>query len=180
MGYQLVVRRVPSLEKGPGVCLLVDTETAEAVAGWPCITGGEILDDTQYGGITPSIPWFIEKPIRRRKRPVGEGKLDYTILWPALPEEDENYYLRRYANRTLYGPDYFMIHPAGRSSGCIAIDARVWKEAKKTINAALRQNQQEGRPRLFVYVEDELELPYRELLEDLEDLPELPYDVPVV
>jgi hypothetical protein len=125
-------------KKGPGKFILY--KNFQIFAGWECITGGNQTDPTEYGGLTPPINWIMIEPIRERKHPSikrgGEPLvLDMARIIPVGIGASV------YSRRT-YGIDRdpFMIHPAGSSTGCIAIDRLVWDEAKTVLNNAWRED----------------------------------------
>ena len=107
---------------------------------------------------------------------MGKGRMEYTIILPHQISDEE---MQRYSKRTFWGPDYFMIHPAGRSSGCVAVSAKYWKEAKRKINSALKKNKEEGAPYVLLYVDDDKSLTAEDIREEVE-LYTLELDTPIV
>lgn len=119
-------------EKGPGEFRL--WLGAELKYTWPVITGGHIVEPKQYGGLTPPMDWLMVEPIAYREHPQGH-KLEMARIvpvgWQKALYPKRTYDLER-------AP--FMIHVAGRSSGCIAIAPEHWREAVRAINTAFSES----------------------------------------
>jgi len=118
--------------KGPGVFRLWIGHTL--CHEWPIITGGDIVEPEQYGGLIPPMEWVMVEPIAYRKHPRGHS-LEMARIVPLGREK------ARYGRRTYsLDEDPFMIHVAGHSSGCIAIDAKHWESAVRAINKAFAES----------------------------------------
>jgi len=118
-------------EKGPGVLSLFKND--ELVGQWDVITGGAEANAYKLGGLTPPIEWIMIEPIAYRRHPKGH-RMEMARLIPVGDKTE-------YSNRTFSIHDWpFMIHVAGRSSGCPAIRKDQWKECKKALNAAFEES----------------------------------------
>lgn len=115
-------------EKGHGALYLY--KDFELYDKYNCITGGDIKDPFTLSGLTPPLNWIMIEPIQYRKHPRGH-MMDMARIIP-VGLGKTIYHKRTYAIDQVP----FMIHKAGRSTGCIAIAADQWEEAKKAINSA--------------------------------------------
>lgn len=119
-----VVRRIE--RDGPGVFRLKRGE--ELLGEWECITGGKELNSKNYGGLTPELKWVMIEDIAWRKHPSRDSKMEFCRIIPVGSKEG-------FERRTFDVDRWpFMIHISGRSTGCIAIKSKDWKEAVKILN----------------------------------------------
>lgn len=126
------VARDSSQIRGPGKIRLMD-DNDNVVGEWDCITGGDKLDPSQYGGVTPPISFSMVEAIEPRKHPKGHT-MTMARIYP-LDSDD----IERYGNRTFSLDQWpFMIHAAGSSTGCIGVVQ--WKPARAAINQAWIEN----------------------------------------
>lgn len=134
MKYRACVLRDPTQGRGPG--RLEVWLSQDRLCDVPCFTGGEQLDPSKYGGITPPIAWKMVEPIAFRDHPnTRRDPMEMARIVPASPEEGERYSERTFA---YDGPDDwpFMLHVAGVSTGCIIVPQEHWVQARESLNQA--------------------------------------------
>lgn len=123
---KLVLKRDNNKKKGPGTLNLFINN--EQKFSWECITGGNVLDSTEYGGLTPEAEWTMIEPIQMRKHPTSGKTFKFARIIPIGNVE-------KFKNRTFNIDKWpFMIHISGTSTGCIAILPHDWKECSDTLN----------------------------------------------
>lgn len=129
LGYHAVLERDNTVDKGPGVFRLYLHH--QLLREWKCITGGDELDSRKYGGLTPELTWVMTQKIGNNEHP-KRGTMYMSIIQPVGGGKTF------FPNRTLQGEDGypFMIHVAGISTGCIAIQSSQWDDFVSCINAA--------------------------------------------
>lgn len=109
--------------------------------GWKCKTGNDdIKDPFQLSGPTPGtaqgldLGWYMCSPIMKQYHP----KQDSTYSFAPIVPWSLNQALEHCPNRTYsIGGYFFMIHIAGRSTGCPAIYKEYWDDAVSWINSAM-------------------------------------------
>ena len=113
---------------GPGKLTLYKDH--EPVGQWDCITGGDQTDPKILGGLCPPIAWMMIEPIKMRPHP-KRHTMEMARIIPIYDGKME------YNQRTFSIHDWpFMIHVAGSSSGCIAIERSQWRECVNALNNA--------------------------------------------
>ena len=100
----------------------------ELLGRWGCITGGDEIDPHNYGGLTPNTKWVMIEDIRTRTHPTGNYRMEFARI---IPLGDKSGWGRRTFEIDRWP---FMIHISGRSTGCIAILPKDWREAKEMLN----------------------------------------------
>lgn len=119
------------VKNGPGI--LTAYRLSENVFECQIITGGNQISPHEYGGLTPSVNWTMIESIKRRRHP-NTGKM--MEMCRIIPIDSGKIY---YNKRTFGIENYpFMIHKAGRSTGCIAIKED-WGKAKRVLNQAFKE-----------------------------------------
>lgn len=114
--------------KGPGTLTLYKDH--EPVGQWDCITGGAQTDPKILGGLCPPIAWMMIEPIKMRPHP-KRHTMEMARIIPIYEGKAQ------YPNRTFSIHDWpFMIHVAGSSSGCIAVEGSQWRECVAALNEA--------------------------------------------
>ena len=135
MAYTAEVIRKDKAPNGAGVLTLY--QDGEAIRSWDCITGGSQLDPHAYGGVTPPIFWEMIEPIQMRTLTESNQRLEMARIVPCYAEEAAQYPKRTF-DRLENDP--FMIHVAGRSTGCIAVLSSVWRDCVSDLNSAWQAN----------------------------------------
>ena len=136
--YAVVQREVAQLGKGH----LTLFRGGETINKWPVITGGSKIDARERSAITPPIEWIMIESIRTRTHPKGH-RMNMARIIPFGPEKSF------YPNRTFSIHDWpFMIHEAGRSTGCIAVLSDYWRDCRRHLNQAYAECT------FSIYVED--------------------------
>lgn len=128
--YYAEVEKTPNTNRGT-LSLYKDDDILEE---WEVVTGGKILDPYKYGGTTPPIEWVMVEKIERRRHP-NSGTV--WVFGRIVPAEDE--YRKMFRKRSFGLENWpFMIHAAGRSTGCIAIKGD-FLGAVKALNQAYEE-----------------------------------------
>ena len=126
------VIRDGDLPRGPGTLSLYRGDVLQGE--YACFTGGEKLDPHQLGGLTPPIRWRMVEPIKRRKHPQGHS-MTMARIYPVQTLAIEDF-----QHRTFSLTEWpFMVHKAGRSTGCIAIVPEDWEDAMEALNRAFEE-----------------------------------------
>jgi hypothetical protein len=140
MFYYSEILRNPTLDKGPGWWTLYTSQTnlitsnIQAIASWPCITGGAILDPKEYGGIIPPVAVQMVTDIYPHVE-TGRPELDFAQIIPI----NARFVQEKYPLRTWYNEgDWFKIHPMGVSTGCIGPTSEYWEYCKEQLNLAVQ------------------------------------------
>ncbi len=117
----------------PGTLTLYRAE--EVMGVWDVYTdSGGPPDPTAYGGPTPPLTWQMVEPIdahhgRRQEFP-------HARIVPADLDDAK----ARFSRRTFEGPDFFMTHFMGRSTGCFGpFDRDQWTEYVGVMNGAFEE-----------------------------------------
>lgn len=135
MPYAVEVVRDQQAPNGAGVLTLY--QDSLVIGSWDCITGGSQKDPHAYGGLTPPIHWEMIEEIQTRTLTQANKTLEMARLSPAYAEEAAEYPKRTFSRMEN---DPFMIHVAGRSTGCIAVLSGVWRDCVAHLNRAWRAN----------------------------------------
>ena len=117
----------------PGTLTLYRAE--EVMGVWDVYTdSGGPPDPTEYGGPTPPLTWQMVEPIdahhgRRQEFP-------HARIVPVDLDDAK----ARFSRRTFEGPDFFMTHFMGRSTGCFGpFDRDQWTEYVGVMNGAFEE-----------------------------------------
>lgn len=131
--YWAEVHRDDEAPKGPGTLTLYRGE--EEVGEWRCNTGDQQLDPQIRGGLTPPIRWRMVEPIQWRIHPQGH-RMTMARIYPVDPMAISDFPRRGFALDRWP----FMIHRAGRSTGCIAIVREDWESCVEALNRAWEED----------------------------------------
>jgi len=134
--YNSEIIRNPLLEDGPGQWTIYRDDTP--IACFPCITGGDILDPTEYGGICPAVKLYMVTEIYPHIEPSRE-QMDFCQILPIDLKETQELFPKRTWQRP---GDWFKIHAMGRSTGCIGPAHFYWDYAKSWLNQAYKHSQE--------------------------------------
>lgn len=112
-------------------------QDGQIIKSWPCITGPATPKNPKsYGGATPPIFWEMIERIEMRTHPRFGTRMEMARIVPAYEEEQAEYSRRTFGINNVP----FMVHVAGRSTGCPAILKNHWREAVRFINQAYDEN----------------------------------------
>jgi len=110
--YAEVLKKANSVE---GVMAVFDDQDNE-IARWDVVLGNTSQKvSSEYGGPTPPLTWVMVETIETRSHPKSGSTFPFARI---IPVGDKDQYHKRTFDLGTYP---FMIHAAGRSTGCIAI-----------------------------------------------------------
>lgn len=132
--YSAEIVRNPLLEYGPGLLTIFNNE--QPVASVPVITGGDILDPTEYGGLCPAVQLYLCSEIHVQVEP-GRNAMDFARLMPVDYEQTKQLFPKR---TWKSAGAWFKFHSMGRSTGCSGPEHKYWEYTKDWMNIAYRHS----------------------------------------